>query len=124
MLKKYTVKQYMRVSGLSDAGIRKQVNNQALDSVVMNGVLYILVESNEVEELKQKIKGLRATIKLLKREAKLYLKQDEALQSLRDEVKSLREELSKQISSKEELYEKAIGQQDRILGRYEKLLTK
>ncbi len=118
MIKKLlTVKEYCRLNKITDAGARKQIMSGKVVSVSIEEQSYIVVESNEVEVLKASLKSAREKIKTLQAEAILYLNQSERIEKLESKIELLENKLESQRESKEELYEKVIGQYDRLLPR-------
>ena len=118
MIKKLlTIKEYCRLNKITDAGARKQIASGKVVSVSFEEQSYIVVESNEVEALKASLKSAREKIKTLQAEAILYLNQSERIEKLESKIELLENKLESQRESKEELYEKVIGQYDRLLPR-------
>jgi len=118
MIKKLlTIKEYCRLNKITDAGARKQIASGKVVSVSVEEQSYIVVESNEVEVLKASLKSAREKIKTLQAEALLYLNQSEQIEKFEKKIELLENKLESQRESKEELYEKVIGQYDRLLPR-------
>jgi uncharacterized coiled-coil protein SlyX len=118
MIKKLlTVKEYCKVNNITDAAARKQISTGKIINVSLEDQAHIVIESNEVELLKAKVKSLREKIKTLEAKAQLYINQDATIQKLETKVELLESKLDTQRDSKEELYQKVIGQYDRLLPR-------
>jgi hypothetical protein len=110
-----SLKEYCKNESITDAGARKRISQKLVKSIQLDGHLYIIQESNEVYELKNKIKILNSKIKELKSSVLIYTKQDEQISKLENKIEKLEFENEKQRNSKEELYEKIIGQMDRLI---------
>ena len=118
MIKKLiTIKEYCKVNNITDAGARKQISSGKVISVSVEEQSYIIVESNEIETLKASLKSAREKIKTLQAQALLYLNQSDTIEKLENKIELLENKLDGQQKSKEELYEKVIGQYDRLLPR-------
>jgi predicted RNase H-like nuclease (RuvC/YqgF family) len=118
MIKKLlSVKEYCKLKSLTDGAVRKQISTGKIISVSLEDQAHIVIESNEVELLKAKVKSLQEKIKTLEAKAQLYINQDTTIQKLETKVELLEGKLDTQRDSKEELYQKVIGQYDRLLPR-------
>jgi len=116
ILKLLTVKEFCKINSITDAGVRKKIKNNTLNSCIYEDQTYIIVEDFSEEKQKQKIKLLNANIKALKNEIKQYTKQDDTIEELKKSIEKLEskndkleEKLEAQYTKKEELYEKVIG---------------
>jgi hypothetical protein len=109
------IKEYCKKHSITDAGARKRVAQKLVKSCQLVGNLYIIEESNELEALKNKNRLLNSKIKELKSSALIYVKQEELINKLENKVELLENKLESQRNSKEELYEKVIGQMDRLI---------
>ena len=118
MIKKLlTVKEYCKVNQITDAAARKHIANGKVVAVSLEDQAYIVVESNEIDTLKTKLQISNQKIKTLQAEALLYTTQKEQIIKLENKIESLENKIEEQRESKEELYEKVIGQYDRLLPR-------
>lgn len=118
MIKKIlTVKEYCKVNKITDAAARKHITLGKVVAVSLEDQAYIVVESNEIDVLKNKLQLAREKIKTLQAEAVLYTTQEERIIKLENKIESLEDKIEGQRESKEELYEKVIGQYDRLLPR-------
>ena len=110
-----TIKDYIKKTKLSDSGIRKQIKENKLTSLIYKDLIYIVIESNEKDKLKQDVKLLRQKNKTLQQEKHFYINQDEKIIKLEDKLESLEDKLERQRDTKEELYEKMISQYHLLL---------
>ncbi|MDP3445494.1 MAG: hypothetical protein Q8T08_21760 [Ignavibacteria bacterium] len=118
MLKKLlSIKEYCKLNKITDAGARKQISSGKVVGVSIEDQAYIVIESNEIELLKASIRSAREKIKTLQAEALLYLNQSEQIKKLESKIEALENKIDVQRDSKEELYQKVIGQYDRLLPR-------
>lgn len=118
MIKKIiSVKEYCKLKQITDAAARKHIAQGKVTSVSLDDQVYIVIESNEVDLLKQKLLIAKEKIKTLQAEALLYTTQQEQIIKLESKIDVLENKLEGQRESKEELYEKVIGQYDRLLPR-------
>ena len=122
ILELMTVKNYCLKSGYSDAGVRKKIASGSLVSLTYDELLYVALPTYAIATLETKVKTLRAQVKQLKTESRVYVSQDNLIQELKDEVSTLKESNRALQDAKDSLYEKVIGQQDRMFDKYEALL--
>jgi seryl-tRNA synthetase len=108
-----SVKEYCKKFGITDAAVRK---NKNLNTVIHNDLTYVVVESDELEALKNKVKLLNANIKALRNKIQIDIDKTQYIeelkkekQELKDRVKFLEARLDGQVEQKEKLYEKVIG---------------
>ena len=105
-----TIKEYCKKNSISDSGVRKQIKENKLVSLVYNDLTYIVIETVEKEKLKSDIKLLRQKNKTLEQERQYYINQSEKIEKLESKVEKLEDKLEVQRDTKEQLYEKVIGQ--------------
>ena len=118
MIKKLlTVKEYCKINQITDAAARKHIAHGKVVAVSLEDQACIVVESNEIDTLKTKIQISNQKIKTLQAEALLYTTQKEQIIKLENKIEVLEDKLEEQRESKEGLYEKVIGQYDRLLPR-------
>lgn len=118
MIKKIiSVKEYCKLKQITDAAARKHIAQGKVISVSLDDQVFIVIESNEVDLLKQKLLVVKEKMKTLQAEALLYTTQQEQITKLENKIDILENKLEGQRESKEELYEKVIGQYDRLLPR-------
>jgi phage shock protein A len=118
MIKKLlSVKEYCKLKQITDAGVRKQIATGRIISVSLEDQVFVVVESNEIDLLKSSLRSAREKIKTLNAEALLYVNQSETIKKLENKIDQLESKLDDQRDSKEELYQKVIGQYDRLLPR-------
>ena len=104
-----TVKEYCNKHKISDAAVRKKINNNKVISLIYEDITYIVIESNEKEKLKINIKLKNQKLKTLEQEKHFYENQKETIIKLENKIEKLEEQLEKQRDTKEELYEKVIS---------------
>lgn len=99
-LKLITIKEYCKENNISDSGVRKQIKENKITSLVYNDLTYIVIESNVEDKLKDTIKLLREQKKTLtkqvlglQKELSFYEDQKEELKELRIENKELNKEI-------------------------------
>jgi len=114
-----TVKDYCKKYKVTDAAVRK---NKNLVTVKYNDLTYIVVEDNEVEKLKNKVKLQNSNIKALRNEVRIYTKQDEVIQEqkerilkLENRIEKLEDKLDKQVETKENLFRDVLGHMNKQL---------
>lgn len=118
MIKKLlTVKEYCKTNQITDAAARKHISSGKVISVAIEDQAHIVIDSNEIDALKTRLQTAREKIKTLQAEALLYTTQKEHILKLENKIENLENKLERQRESKEELYEKVIGQYDRLLPR-------
>ena len=106
-----TLKEYSKLEGLSDSGARKRVSSKLVNSITLDEVLYIIIDSNKhitIKDLRQKIKLKNETINKLKNENSYFRNQEELIIKLETKIDKLEFKLEEQRDKKEELYEKVI----------------
>jgi hypothetical protein len=104
-----TIKEYCKIESITDGGARKRVKEKLVKSIILDENLYIVMESNEEELLKQKLKLANAKIKELRQFARAEERKNEDFKELKDRCKLLEEKIEMQRDSKEALYEKVIA---------------
>jgi predicted RNase H-like nuclease (RuvC/YqgF family) len=118
MIKKLlTIKEYCKINKITDSAVRKQITTGKAIAVSIEDQTYIVTESNEIDLLKASHRSAREKIKTLQAEANLYINQSEQIKKLESKIEALENKIDEQRNSKEELYEKVIGQYDRLLPR-------
>ena len=114
-----TVKEYCKSENITDAGARKRVKQKLANSIILNDITYIIVDSNkkdqEIKRLKNKLRNANDRIKLLKSEAQTIINQSEYINRLETKLEKLEDKVEKINDKKEELYEKVIGQMNMLL---------
>lgn len=103
------IKDYCKKFNISDSGVRKQIKENKLVSVVFNDLTYIVIETNEIDKLKDKIKllreqkkGLENKVISLEKELNFYENQKEELKELRQENKELNKEVKEVLRESKE----------------------
>lgn len=116
ILKLLTVKEYCKISKITDAAARKQIKNNSVNHCNYNDQVYVVIEDQTEEQQKNKIRLLNSNIKALRNEIKQYTKQDERVEEQKQiiekqesKIDKLEEKLEAQYEKKELLYEKVIG---------------
>jgi hypothetical protein len=118
MIKKLlSIKEYCKLKQITDAGVRKQISTGRIVSVSLEDQAFVVVESNEIDLLKVSLRSAREKIKTLQAEALLYVNQSDIIKKFENKIEQLENKLDDQRDSKEELYQKVIGQYDRLLPR-------
>ena len=111
----YSVKNYCRKNKITDAGVRKSIKSGKLQSVVIDDLTYIVVENNELELCKHKLKLTSSKVRELKNKLLLYTKQNEKIEKQEQRITYLENKLDKQVEKKEELYEKVISELNNLM---------
>jgi len=109
LLNLVSVKDYYKKFNITDAAVRKKIKNETLTSVIYNEITYVVIESNEVDKLKNQLKLKNQQLKTIKNELLLYTNQKETINKLEAKIDKLEDKLEHTTEKKEELYEKVIG---------------
>ena len=105
-----TVKEYCKKYKITDAAVRKQINQKKLNSLIYQEITYIVIDSIEKETLKNNIKIKNQKLKTLEQEKHFYDNQKDTIFELKNKIEKLESKLEEQRDKKEELYEKFIGE--------------
>lgn len=107
----YTIKEFAKLKGLSEIGVRKRISSNYSKSIIVNKITYIIEDDTQINKLKLKIKNYQAKIRELK--LKLEIKEeknnDRYLEKLEDINRKLEEKIGKLEEKKDSMYEKFIG---------------
>lgn len=114
-LKLITVKDYCKIKKLTDAGVRKQIKTNKLQSLIFDDITYVAIEDTETDKLKNQIKLKNAKISELKALNQKYENQQNVIQEQKEKIEKLEEKLEVQRDDKEKLYEKMIVQYHNLL---------
>ena len=117
VLELISIKDYIKKNDISDSGVRKQIKENKLISIVYNDLTYIVIESYEKGKLKDTIKNLKTTNKTLRDTNKIL---SDTLNNNKErdlEIKELNSEI--RVSSKEQ-----IQLLKDVIGNYNNLLPK
>jgi len=109
LLNLVSVKDYCKKFSITDAAVRKKIKNETLTSVIYNEITYVVIESDEVDKLKNQLKLKNQQLKTIKNELLLYTNQKETIDKLEAKIDKLEDKLEKTTDKKEQLYEKVIG---------------
>lgn len=111
MLELITVKEYSRREKISETATRNRLAKSLVQSTKLDDITYIIY-SNDIElhikDLKSKIRLQKEQLSKLKLAAQFYINQDE-------KIKFLESELKDYVIRERNLYEKVIGQFDKML---------
>lgn len=110
MLELITVKEYSKRENISDTASRKRLDKSFIQSIQLDEITYIVYKSdceNIIKDLKNKIKFQKEQI------AKYKISFDANL-TKNEKIKELETELKEYILRERNLYEKVIGQFDRM----------
>jgi len=110
MLELITVKEYSKRENISDTASRKRLDKGLIQSIQLDEITYIIYKSdceNIIKDLKNKIKFQKEQIAKYKISFDANLNKDE-------KIKELEIELKEYILRERNLYEKVIGQFDRM----------
>ncbi len=110
MLELITVKEYSRRENISETATRKRLVQSLVQVTKLNDITYIIYQNNIeqiVKDLKNKIKHQREQIARYKQVSEFYINQE-------DKIKELELELKEYVIRERGLYEKVIGQLDKI----------
>ena len=111
MLELITVKEYSKREKISETASRKRLSQSLVQATQLNGITYIIYENNieqTVKDLKNKIKNQREQIARYKQANEFYFNQDK-------KIKELEIELKEYVTRERNLYEKVIGQFDKMM---------
>ena len=117
-MKLISIKDYCKAHKISDSGARKRVSQKLVKSITLDEILYIVIEDTQpqmIKKLRDKIKLLNKDIKLLKEQKQTVINQDDYIAELKEEIKELRTEVKENRENERSLYEKVIGQYDRLM---------
>ena len=110
MLELITVKEYSKRENISDTASRKRLDKSLMPTIQLDDITYIVYKSdcdNIIKDLKNKIKFQKEQISKYKISFDANLNKDE-------KIKELETELKEYILRERNLYEKVIGQFDRM----------
>ena len=105
-----TVKEFCKKEKISDAAVRKKIQNKKVVSLIYEDITYIVIENNDKEKLKSNIKLKNSKIREMEHKIHFYENQKETIIKLENKVEKLEEKLEEQRDTKEALYEKVIGE--------------
>ena len=111
MLELITVKEYSIREKISETASRKRLAQSLVQSTKLDDITYIIYKNNveqHIKDLKSKIRLQREQLSKLKLAAQFYINQDE-------KIKVLESELKDYVTRERNLYEKVIGQFDKML---------
>ena len=111
MLELITVKEYSRREKISETATRKRLAQSLVQSTKLDNIIYVIYENNieqTIKDLKNKIKNQREQIAKYKQANEFYINQDE-------KIKTLEFELKEYVIRERNLYEKVIGQFDKMM---------
>lgn len=120
LLNLVSVKDYCKKFNITDAAVRKKIKNETLTSVIYNEITYVVIESDEVDKLKNQLKLKNQQLKTIKNELLLYTNQKETIDKLEAKIDKLEDKLEKTTDKKEQLYEKVIGHMTQLEYKKEK----
>lgn len=114
-----TLKEYCHREKITDAAARRR----ALQFLKIDDLTYIVEDSNEVQELKNKNRNLTLKLKEQKARNEMYIRQDDLIEEQKERIKKLeartealewqietqQNKLIEQVETKEKLYEKFIS---------------
>ena len=107
----YTIKEYAKLKGLSEIGVRKRISSNYSKSIIIDKINYIIEDDTQIKKLKTKIKNYLAKSRELK--LKIEIKEeknnDRYLEKLEEINKKLEEKIEKLEDKKDTMYEKFIG---------------
>jgi hypothetical protein len=118
-LKLITIKEYCKENDISDSGVRKQIKEKRLTSLVYNDLTYIVIESNVEDKLRDTIKLLREQKKTLKKEILGLQKELSYYEDQKEELKLLKEDNRKLQLKYEERMDKQVNLMEKVVGHYE-----
>jgi len=110
-----SVKDYCKKKHITDGAARKSIKSGKLQSIIVDDLTYLIIESNELELCKNKVKLLSSKNRELKNKLLLYTKQDEKIEKQEQRITYLENKLDKQVEKKEELYEKVISELNNLM---------
>ena len=111
MLELITVKEYSRREKISETATRKRLRQSLLHSTKLDDITYIIYKNNieqTIKDLKNKMKHQKEQIARYKQASEFYINQDE-------KIKELEKDLKDYVTRERNLYEKVIGQFDKML---------
>ena len=111
MLELITVKEYSRREKISETASRKRLAQSLVQSTQLDGITYIVYINNTeqiIKDLKNKIKHQREQIARYKQASEFYVNQEL-------KIKELEQDLKEYVTRDRNLYEKVIGQFDKML---------
>ena len=111
MLELITVKEYSIREKISETASRKRLAQSLVHSTKLDGITYIVYRNNieqTIKDLKNKIKNQREQIARYKQASEFYINQDE-------KIKELEIELKEYVIRERGLYEKVLGQMDKLM---------
>lgn len=105
-----TVKDYCSKNKISDTAARKQITANKIESVVLDGITYIVIENNDKEKLKATLKLKNKEIQALKAKAQYFEDQKETIKKLEEKIEKMEDRIEKEREKKDEIYEKIFGE--------------
>ncbi len=111
MLELITVKEYSRREKVSETATRKRLAQSLVLCTKHNDITYIIYENTveqQIKDLKSKIRLKNEIINKLKNQNSFFINQDE-------KIKTLEAELKEYVVRERGLYEKVIGQFDKMM---------
>ena len=111
MLELITVKEYSKREKISETASRKRLAQSLVQSTKLDGITYIIYKNNTeqiIKDLKNKIKNQKEQIARYKQSSEFYNNQEL-------KVKDLESELKEYVTRERNLYEKVIGQFDKMM---------
>lgn len=111
MLELITVKEYSKREKISDTASRKRLDKGLIQSIQLDEITYIIYKSNYeniIKDLKNKNRIQREQITKYKQANEFYTNQEE-------KIKELEKDLKEYIQRERNLYEKVIGQLDKMM---------
>ena len=114
-----SIKDYCKAEKITDAGARKRVSQKLVKSIILDGLTYIVDESNskekKIKELRVKLRNSNDRVKLLRAKAEQAINQELYIKELKEEVKELRAKIETLHEKKEAIYEKVIEHQQMLM---------
>ena len=97
MFKLVVLKDYIKVSKLSESGVRKSIKSGNIDSIEYKDNTYVILPDKDTEtikDLKNKIRIIRQEKKTVEEKINKFINQEELIKELREEKKELKQELN------------------------------
>lgn len=111
MLELITVKEYSNREKISETATRKRLAQSFINSTKIENITYIIYENpieQQIKELKSKIKLKNEIISKLRNQNKFFLNQETKINELEKDLKDY-------VIRERGLYEKVIGQLDKMM---------
>lgn len=114
----YTIKEYAKIRGLSEVGIRKQVSSKYHQSIKIGKEVYIIEDDTIIKKLKQNLKNKNSQIRELKLKLELQTSSNDEryINELNTQISKLEKKLKKKgkeiaglQSQKDTMYEKFLA---------------